>query len=172
MRGIEFGWEEETAWLVVTKSAMESPEWSELADLLGLDGQLGRYRLTAGIGEGGGGDEIHVVPRSLNSAFFYLSHAVDVPEVDSAAGRVTITRRPDGDEFDWSAVTGDLLAVRWSAEEPVDAAVRTRYRGRWFYLDDADLSSKSTFSMLTQLFQLQGGDVPSQGPLLTLPVSR
>ena len=69
-------------------------------------------------------------------------------------------------------MVGDLLRVHSSCEEPENFAIRTRYRGSWFYIDDSDLSSKSTFALLTQLFELQGGDVPSTGPILTLPVAR
>jgi hypothetical protein len=54
----------------------------------------------------------------------------------------------------------------------VNAAVRTRYRGSWFYIDDSDLDSKSTFTLLGQLTNLQAGDLPSTAPLLTLPVGR
>lgn len=43
-------------------------------------------------------------------------------------------------------------------------------RGSWFYIDDSDLDSKSTFSMLMQLFALQSGNSDGMTPVLTIPV--
>ena len=45
-----------------------------------------------------------------------------------------------------------------------------RYRDAWFYIDDSDLTSKSTFTLTGQLFELQAGDVGGVAPLLTLPI--
>jgi hypothetical protein len=66
---------------------------------------------------------------------FFLSHAVEIPEHDRAAGRVTVTRDGDGQPFDWSRVTGDLLVIKTQAEPPANAAVAVRYRGSWFYIE-------------------------------------
>jgi hypothetical protein len=50
--------------------------------------------------------------------------------------------------------------------------VSVSHRGSWFFIDDADLSSKATFSLLTHLLALQSGEVQRLVPLLTLPVGR
>ena len=50
--------------------------------------------------------------------------------------------------------------------------VRLKYRNHWFYIDDSDLTSKSTFSLLMQLFALQAGEIKASGPVFTLPVNR
>jgi len=80
---------------------------------------------------------------------------------------------------------GVLLAASWESVEPerdavealemvLDeigaAAVRVRYRDHWFYIPDEDLASKSTFSLLAQLFALQAGSGDGLRPVLTLPV--
>jgi hypothetical protein len=44
-----------------------------------------------------------------------------------------------------------------------------RYRGHWFWVDDADLESKSTFGLLSNLFSLQSAQSRAAGPLLTVP---
>ena len=41
-----------------------------------------------------------------------------------------------------------------------------------FSIDDGDLDSKSTFSMLNLVLALQAGELPAGGPILTLPVSQ
>ena len=103
---------------------------------------------------------------------FYLAQSVSVPAVDEQAGKVTVTRNADGSPFDWSEVTRDLFQIKTSAARPVTAAVAARYRGHWFYIDDTDLDSKSTFALLSQLFALQAGPAESIRPALTLPVGR
>jgi len=75
-------------------------------------------------------------------------------------------------EYELREVTGGLMHIHSSRQEPKNAYVAVRYRGNWFYIDDSDLTSKSTFSLLTQLFALQTGEIKSTGPILTLPVGR
>ena len=53
---------------------------------------------------------------------------------------------------------------------PAGASVAVQHRGRWFYIDDVDQTTKSTFLLLGQLFTLQAGDVEEVKPVLTLPV--
>jgi hypothetical protein len=103
---------------------------------------------------------------------FFLAEGIDVPERDTHAGKVAITRHETGELFDWRAVTGNLLRVHVESTRPPDAVIAVRYRGSWFYIDDADLSSKSTFSLLSQLFALQAGKTERLLPLLTLPIGR
>jgi hypothetical protein len=157
--------------LMVDPKAVDSPEWRTMTRILGLSPESDRFRLSIGARRVGPGS-IQVLNRSLAGALFYLSHGVEAPPEDARAGRVTRTLHPSGEPFDWADMTGDLLRIRSSRGLPQNTRIRTRYRGAWFYIDDSDLSSKSTFSLLSQLFSLQGGDVPSTGPLLTLPVTR
>jgi len=157
--------------LRLSQEAVESKEVAELCQLLGLDPGRTSYPLTASVG-GGGKDRLAIVPRSLMGSLFYISQAVEAPPSDRARGLVTVTKRPDGSEFDWSAVTGDLIHIHSSALPPGRAYARIWYRGSWFYVDDADLSAKSTFMLLMQLLALQAGDIKSTGPILTLPVGR
>jgi hypothetical protein len=107
----------------------------------------------------------------LTGILFFLSHGVQVPEQDIAAGRVTVTRDADGQVFDWSQVLGDLLMVRSQQAPPSNAAVAVNYRGNWFYVDDSDMQSKYTLMLLDQLSALQAGKVERAGPILTLPVT-
>jgi hypothetical protein len=116
------------------------------------------------------GETLNIRTRSFLGVMYFLSQSVEVPDRDIQAGRVTITRDENGQPFDWSRVTGGLMQVRTSVEQPESAAVAVRYRDRWFYIDDSDLDSKSTFSLLGQIYALQSGDVSSAAPLLTLPV--
>ena len=108
--------------------------------------------------------------RSLLGVMFYMSQAVEVPDVHKEAGKVTLTKTASGEDFDWAQVTGGILRIRAHTERPESAVVAVPYRGHWFYLDDSDLESKSTFSLLSQLFALQAGKTKTTTPVLTLPV--
>jgi len=154
----------------IERSALDSDEVHELYRLLGLKagseiiGLDDRGRLQRS-------DTIGFELRPLISIMFFLSHAVEIPQRDQAAGRVTVTRDGDGQPFDWSRITRDLLVIKSQTEPPVNAAVAVQYRGSWFYIDDSDMNSKYTFMLLGALTALQAGQIESVGPLLTLPVT-
>ena len=113
---------------------------------------------------------VTMVTRSVMGAMFYLAQGVEPPERDREVGRVTVTRGPDGERFDWDELLGGLFKVREGEDRPANAYASVRYRDRWFWIDDADLTTKSTFSLLNQLLALQAGEFESRGPILTLPV--
>jgi len=98
---------------------------------------------------------IDIVTRSLLGVMFYLSEAVQVPEQDIVEGRVTVTKTDDGEVFDWAEITGELLRIHNSPNPPVDVSLLIFYRNYWFYINDSDLISKSTFSLLAQIYALQ-----------------
>ncbi|MCH8204373.1 MAG: hypothetical protein IID09_04370 [Candidatus Hydrogenedentes bacterium] len=121
----------------------------------------------------GDADRLAVQTRSMLGVMHFLSNAVESPQAHRDAGWVVTTRNEDGGEFDWGdAATKDLLKISWQNDRPRDAFVATKYRGGWFYIDNADLHSKTTFGLLTYLFYLQAGEIKSFGPTLTLPVGQ
>ncbi len=155
----------------IAPNAASLSETQELTTLLGLTQTQSRYALEPGVGNGKG-NAISLDTRSLMGVLFYLSHAVEVPQADETIGRVTLTRDDAGHRFDWLRVTEALLHIRSQEDEPENAAVAIRYRGVWFYIDDSDLDSKSTFSLLSQLFALQSGKAEKMAPVLTIPIGR
>ena len=117
-------------------------------------------------------NQIRVVTRSLLGILFYLSQAVEVPEQDTKEGKVTRTLKTSGEIFDWKEVTGELLRIRSDPSRPENATLMVFYRGTWFYIDDSDLKSKSTFALLSQIFSLQAKKIKGKIPVLTLPIGR
>lgn len=146
----------------------DSMELARFRELLGLDSR----RLVYTVGVNTSGSDITVMTRSLMASFFYLSQGTRVPRRDERAGRVTITRTADGGTFNWQELTGELMEIRSSFLRPSNAYLAIPYRGAWFYIDDSDLDSKSTFVLLQQLFALQSGEVRGMTPILTLPVAQ
>ena len=145
------------------------PELRKLNSLLGLSPDSLRFVLTTHPTPDNQ-QHVRVDTRSLLGMMYYLSHAVEAPEEDRARGKVTLTRYPSGKPFNWSDVTGDILQVHSQSNQPSEAAMAIYYRDSWFYINDSDLQSKSTFSLLAQIFSLQSGNAKDKGPLLTLPL--
>ena len=146
-----------------------SQEVKELRDMLGLSPDRNVYRLTTDI-VGARPGSLGVSTRSVLGVLFYLSQSVEAPARHERTGKVTVTEDGSGSPFDWSLVTGEVMRIRCSISKPAAAAVAVPYRGYWFYIADDDLNSKSTFSLVSQLFMLQAGSVKMQMPQLTLPV--
>ncbi|MEE4361033.1 MAG: hypothetical protein V2I63_05845 [Pseudomonadales bacterium] len=155
--------------LLITNGGEGTAEYREMTTMLGLAPGLRVYRLENAL-RYGRDDTVNVQTRSLNGVLYFLSHAVEVPPEHIERGWVTRTRTPSGADFDWHAITDDLLTIRASRSRPEHAAVMTRYRDHWFWIADDDLGSKSTFSLLTQLFALQAGSADGATPVLTLPI--
>lgn len=154
--------------LRIDPQAFDLPETKELLRLLDLSPGKASYPISPH--SVSGRDQIGIMTRSLMGVLFFLSQGVRVPPEDEAMGMVTVTYDETGAVFDWDKVTGNLFGVSSQATRPSRAAVAIQYRGHWFYIDDTDLASKSTFSLLAQLFSLQSGKVPSVQLLYTLPL--
>ncbi|MEM9883839.1 MAG: hypothetical protein AAF800_13085 [Planctomycetota bacterium] len=139
---------------------------------LNLDPRRDAYRLGAAIepGADGNNESIAIVPRSLMSSMFYLSQGIDVPRGDIEDARVFTAQYADGRPLDWQQETNNLFRVRTGWLAPSNAYVAVQYRGRWFFIEDSDLSSKTTFALISQLFAMQAGNVRNAGPVLTLPL--
>ncbi|MDH3255522.1 MAG: hypothetical protein OEM62_11055 [Acidobacteriota bacterium] len=145
-------------------------EGDELREIIGapLDREIFRASGARGAHEM---DEIAIVGRSLLGVLFYLSQGVKAPLEHVDAGLVTRTLDPDGRDFEWDLIAGKLLTVHSSPERPRAAAVSVFYRDHWYFIDDSDLHSKSTFNLLSYLFALKAGTEPGKEPLLVLGVN-
>ena len=109
--------------------------------------------------------------RSIASVLYYLSQNVEVPENHKEAGLITVTKAKNGGVFNWDETpAGGFFQVRYNKSKPRNAYIAVPYRGVWFYIADDDVQSKSTFILLSQLFNLQSGQTKDAGPTLTLPV--
>ena len=148
----------------------DAEQISQVYRLLKLDRDRDNFRLNTDFLEVTD-SEWSVRTRSISSLLYYLSQNVETPSVHESAGLVTVTATKNGGVFDWGDTpAGNLFKVRAGSKRPDNAYIDTFYRGHWFWIDDADLQTKSTFMLLRQLFDLQAGQSTYQGPTLTLPV--
>jgi len=163
----------------VQREALGSPEVNELARALRLNPLQGTYdveEVVEGQLRPGQGDpprtKVTVTTRSSLEVMYLLSRTINVPSEHVCAGVVTETQNLDGSLFDWGQVLGDLFRVEVAKKKPKTAYLAVPYRGYWFYIDDADSSSKITLNLFSELFRLQRISAAEGGPLLTLPVGR
>ncbi len=158
----------------VSPGAEDAPELVELAGLLNVVPGRSRYDVEVS-GRGGPdparfptppGGAFRVVPRSTAQAAAFLSNGVEVPAEHACSG---VAPGPD-----LTALTRGLFAVRVCAghRPPPAAYVAVRYRGHWYYVDDRDHASKTTFALMFHLSRLDFAREPLRGPALTLPVGR
>ena len=152
-----------------TEDARGSAEYLELATLLKLDASQEKIELTLNQFTDSNA-KINFQTRSFMGVMYFLAQSVSVPSAEVEAGKVTVTRDASGGAFDWQRVTDGLMAIQSSKAAPDNAAVAVRYRGSWFYIDDTDQASKSTFALLGQLFALQSEADKGGAPILTLPI--
>jgi hypothetical protein len=167
-----------SAWQIVSRTrriylelsprALESAEYQEVVRVLNLKSGLARYEViqsTVGFIEEPPGappsDKLVLITRSLSQVLFYLSHGVGVPANHLMGGVAGQTLEPDGRAFDRQQVTGGLFVVkaRRGNKPPPGAVVAVRYRDHWFYIDDADHDTKSTFVLLVPSRQLDVGAI-------------
>jgi hypothetical protein len=163
--------EETTPVLRIAPHATHWPEVRELRAILGLNPAVTTYLLTTDTATRDP-DHIGVGTRSVIGMMSYLSQSVVAPEAHVNGGLVTVTRHESGEPFDWNELLGDFFQVRSTPQEPGADIIAVRYRDNWFYIADTDLVSKSTFTLIQQLFALQAGELKQTGPVLTLPVGR
>lgn len=155
--------------LIFDSKARHRADYQELTRLLDLNPDKLIFPVIVAA-RGGNENSINLRFRSLAGVMYFLSQSVEIPEADVAAGRVTVTKDRTGQVFDWQQVTEGVMRIRSSSQPPDNASVAVNYRDSWFYIDDSDLESKSTFVLLGQVYQLQSGDARSVAPVLTLPV--
>jgi len=105
--------------------------------------------------------EIVLNNRSMMEVLYFASTSVEVPDSDLGQGVARhATQRVDS----------DLMTIHSSTVEPAKSWIKIKYRNTWFYIDDNDLNSRASFTLLDALFASVVGNVPGAKPLLTLPV--
>jgi hypothetical protein len=105
--------------------------------------------------------EISLLTRSLLQILVDLGAFVDVPEADLKAGRA-----PAGAEI--KGGTG-RLHINYGKDRPEGPYVAVAYREGWFWIDDTDLDSKRSFSLVLLLSTLAETGGRESLPLVTIP---
>ncbi len=154
--------------LVFTEESEGLPEREELYELLNLS----KNRTFFIMSPESGPQYLTCIPRPIVSSLFYLSQGVQVPESHLEKGYVTQTFDSEGIPFDWNQIIGRVFQIKVTDNQLIakQADNHVYYRGKWFYIPDDDLNSKSTFLLTQQLLSLQSGETKTNAPILTIPV--
>lgn len=165
--------------LRVSPEAFDSPELLIVTQIFKLKPGLDKYEIAQEslspfpvTYPAGGVDSLDLETRSMLQTLYFVAHGVEVPPEHLAQGLAQQTLDKSGKPFNWGKITSGLFTVfhRASSERPANARVAIPYRGYWFYIDEADQDTKSTFSLLVELSRLELNSKAGPGPLLTLPV--
>jgi hypothetical protein len=178
-----------TTWTLVRKNqqsvlriapeAVNSPEMQDFARVFRLRPGLTQYDITQetlnpfpSTYPPEGVTSLDLETRSLLQALYYVSHGIDIPPEHATGGLVTVTRDVTGQAFDWGQVMHGFFRVHWAQghARPPGAHVAVKYKDYWFYIEDTDQETKSTFSLLMELARLELAGKAGPGPQLTLPV--
>lgn len=166
----------------VNPAAIDHPMLAEMAGLLNLQPGRSRYELVVAPGmvldpmvaPSPPSDVLQLSLRSTAQVYFYLANGIEVPCDHLEAGLVKPPLGPDGRPFDGRVITDGLFTVHacQGHKPPPTAFVAVKYRDYWYYIDDRDSQSKSTFALVLSLSRLDFGRQQPGGPVLTLPVGR
>ena len=91
-----------------------------------------------------------------------LGILAQVPESDITGGRATPAP---------AAERPPLLNIRSGASPPPDSYVAIAYKGRWFWIAENDIRSKSIFTSVMLLFSISDVGVRSAPPVVTVPAN-
>lgn len=109
--------------------------------------------------------ELAVVTRSMVQLMGVLASQVDVPPEHLAEGRAV----PGWESASEMPGATRLIRIESSVTKPTDAAVSVEYRDHWYWIDDRDLRSKHTFTLMMMMFALASTGPKDQLPLITIP---
>ena len=159
--------------MMLRRRARESPEMKELSELLDLDESIDQYlfaRARTLERPGKRRDYLALRTRSFSGVLRLLSHGVHVPD-EHVTEKICARPIKGSVEAQIEHRLRRGFNIQVSDRRPRNAAVAVPYRGQWFFINDADASSKQTFMMLNDLFNLQISSGPSNSsPMLTIPV--
>ncbi|HSH19286.1 MAG TPA: hypothetical protein VLA03_02465, partial [Draconibacterium sp.] len=127
-------------------------------ELLNLNPELNSYPIRYGLIQQNR-DEIFMRTHSLLEIFFSISGYVEVPKEHFEEGRTFSTYEPENIP---------LLRILSSKDRPDIDFVSINTRDYWYYIDDRDMNSKTTFGILQILLSLARDSNPSKGPLISI----
>jgi hypothetical protein len=108
---------------------------------------------------------IGITTRSTFDLIEILQAAIEVPQEHARAG-LAINYPPMG-------LPGQGVRIITSKERPKNMALAVKYRGYWFYIDEADQHTKAFFRTMRILYSMSIAGSTGQAalPVLTIPVN-
>lgn len=156
---------------IVFPPVNETPEIvakiGEIRRILHIQPGLRQYAIHYG-GYSGKTDEIAMLTRSMLQIMLELGVLAQVPEADIAAGKATSVA---GTFPPASSEPPPLLNIASGNARPPEAYAAIEYKGRWFWIADTDVRSKTIFTSVMLLFSIAEVGVRSAPPVVTVPAN-
>ena len=113
-----------------------------------------------------GSNGVAISTRSTYDLIEILSAAIEIPKAHVRSGLAAPSPPP--------GLAGKDIHIHASKEKPGDTAVRVRYRGYWFYINDNDIHTKFFYRMVRILWSVSIAEAADQraAPVLTIPVGQ
>ena len=115
---------------------------AEMRRILHLTGSGQSHQVRYGGWSGRGRLKIAMMTRSMLQVMLELGILAQVPETDIAGGKAT----PGAGAIPATATGPPLLNIMSGATPPPDAYAAILYKGRWVWIADSDIRSKSIYS--------------------------
>jgi hypothetical protein len=142
-------------------------ESAEVRRLLGLRSRLQKFEVYYG-GYSGRDDEISMMTRSMLQVMAELAAVVQVPQSEESERKVTPGLF---EEAGISTQPPALLNIMSGPNLPADPSIVVEYDGRWFWIADDDIRSKSVFAAVMMLFSISDIGAKGMGPIVTIPAN-
>jgi hypothetical protein len=139
----------------------------EVRNLLNLRTGLDKFAVYYG-GYSGKDEEISMMTRSMLQVMLELAAVVQVPELENSERMVTpglIEGQANPNK------TSPTLNIFSGSKLSEDSSIAVQYDGRWFWIADTDIRSKSVFAVVMLLFSISDIGVKGMGPIVTIPAS-
>ena len=137
--------------------------------ILHLGPPVRAYQVRYG-GWSGKGDEIAIATRSMLQVMLELGILAQVPDSDISGGRATPGGRP-GVARCPTAAAAPFLNIWSGSSPPPETYVAIPYKGRWFWIGENDIRSKTIFTGVMLLFSISDVGVRSAPPVVTVPAN-
>ena len=108
--------------------------------------------------------EIAMLTRSMIQIMVELSSFTDVPAEHRAKGFVA-------PRLSAERIARSLFRIRSSKEKPETAFAAVRYLNHWYWIDQANVPSKTAFTLLLFLSSLTETGRDAKPPIVTIPAS-
>jgi hypothetical protein len=132
----------------------------EIRTLLGLDPEVQEVKVVYGLIQKND-TEVAMLTRSMMQIMLEMASQVNVPQEHLEAGWTILTEFMGDDDY--------IIRVNHSKTKPTNAFVAVEYLDYWFYIDQADIHSKRTFTFLMILFSVTESGGKEGLPLVTIP---
>ena len=99
---------------------------------------------------------------------FFLGQGIQVPEGSKPSVHMNVDK--EGKPYDWDKVLRKIFKVLSSTEKPDDPYLAVKFGNYWYYIENTDIHTRETLTMLSIVFSLKAGGIPALPPVLTLPI--